>query len=64
MEQPSVTCIHDIPGQNEHTSIAAEGAQGENDCPVGSIGASMVGLLGVGKGVFVGVANWVGWLGG
>ncbi len=43
------------------------GAQGENDCPTGSVGASMVGLLGVGKGVLVGVADWgvmAGWDGG
>jgi len=48
-------------------STAVEGAQGKNDCPVGCVGALMVGLLGVGKGVLVGVRDWgvmVGWDGG
>ena len=46
-------------------STAVEGAQGKNDCPVGCVGALMVGLLGVGKGVLVGVRDWGGdgWVG-
>ena len=43
------------------------GAQGEKGCPAGSVGASMVRLLGVGKGVVVCVPDWVviaGWDGG
>jgi hypothetical protein len=67
MEQPYVTCIYDIPGQSGHMSTAVESAQGEKVCPAGSVGASIVGLLGVGKGVLVGVSDWMviaGWDGG
>jgi hypothetical protein len=46
---------------------AVEGAQGENGCLAGSVGALMVGRLEVGTGVLVGVPDWVvmaGWDGG